>query len=400
MLLLQGSNFLVPIVLIPLLLSRIGLENYGVVSLAQSIMILLTTFGEFGYNLTGTRLVSQNRENRLFIKGLSGQILISRSFAQIVGLTLLTGAVFIIPSWRIHAFMILSSYLMVIGQAHLPVWYFQGMQRVKDLMLLNLASRVLYILLVVALIQKPEDYIWVNLLNGGAMILVSLCAWLQIWRQVGIRFKFNWHELVKSGATNSSILLSNFIGDLYRSIAMILAGFLLSPSSLGLYSVFDKVIQLVQNGFASISWSLFPRVSAMVASNRPGIKVLFRKYYLTFCLPVIICSITILLFGGDLMALASKDIFVSAVRPFQPGLALVPLLFFIGVPPSISLMAFDLKASLLLFNLSSLIIHSVFSILFIPEFGIQGILISFTCSQIFPILYAVIELKRKGIQLV
>ncbi len=400
MLLLQGSNFLVPIILIPLLLSRIGLENYGVVSLAQSIMFLLTTFGEFGFNLTGTRLVSQNSGNQPFIRALSGQILITRSLAQIVGFMLLFVSVFAIPGWRVHGFLILSSYLMVVGQAHLPVWYFQGIQRVKELMLLNLASRLLYILLVVVLIQKPEDYVFVNLLNGGAMILVSLYAWFQIWRQVGFRFEFNWHQLLKSGAANSSILLSNFIGDLYRSIAMILAGFLLSPSSLGLYSVFDKVIQLVQNGFASISWGLFPRVSAMVASNQPGIKVVFRKYYLTFCFPVIICSIIILLFGGDVMALASKNISALVVRPFQLGLAIVPLLFFIGVPPSISLMSFNLKTSLLLFNLSSLIIHSVLCFLFIPELGIQGILISFVCSQIFPILYAFFELNRKGIRLI
>lgn len=400
MLLLQGSNFLVPIILIPLLLSRIGLENYGLVSLAQSIMFLFTTVGEFGFNLTGTRLVSQNHENTAFIRRLAGQVFIIRSLVQIGGFILLGVVVFAIPGWRLHSFLILSSYLLVIGQAHLPVWYFQGIQRMSWLMWLNVASRLIYILLVVALIQKPEDYLLVNILNGGAMILVSLFAWIKIWRQVGISFEFNWSRLSKVGTSNGSILLSNLVGDLYRSIPMITAGFLLSASSLGLYSVIDKVIQLIQNGFASISRALFPRISALVASNPSGINDVFRKYYMVFFLPVAISFLVLFFFGGDLMVLASKDILATAVRPFQLGLAMVPLLFFIGVPPSVSLVAFNLKTSLLLFNLSSLIIHTGLSFLLIPEFGIQGILFSFSCSQIFPILYAFFELNRKGIRLI
>ena len=58
---LQFTNYLVPIIVIPILLNRIGLEKYGIISLAQGIMNILVAITDYGLNLTGTRLISQSK---------------------------------------------------------------------------------------------------------------------------------------------------------------------------------------------------------------------------------------------------------------------------------------------------------------------------------------------------
>ena len=58
----QGTNFLLPIIVIPFVISRIGTDGFGAVSVVQVIMMFFTNVSDYGFNLTATRDVSINRE--------------------------------------------------------------------------------------------------------------------------------------------------------------------------------------------------------------------------------------------------------------------------------------------------------------------------------------------------
>lgn len=401
MILLQGTNYLVPLILIPVLLSRVGLENYGLISLAQSVMFIFVTLCDFGFNLTGTRLLSQNVDDQSYARTLATNIFLIKSVMLLVSFGILVVLVLIIPDWRVDAMLFCSSYLMVVGQAHLPVWYYLGVQKMGTLMLANFFSRIIYIILVLLIIKTPDDFLLVNVLNGGSMVLVTIVALTSLFRTTGIvRFSaINPAELWHFAKSNSPILLSNFIGDSYRSVGMIIAGFLMNSTTLGIYSVFDKVIQLIQNSFSAIYRAIFPKISNLVVNAPADIKLVYRKFYVRFSVPVVISVLGIIFFGGDLMAFASKDLTDALVSPYLYALSTVPFLFYIGLPPSVSLAAYDLKISLLLYHSLCLIIQIILALILIPFAGINGILVSFAVSQIVPTIYAFLVLSKKDVEL-
>ena len=81
---LQMTNYLVPILVIPLLLSRVGLESYGMIVLAQGIMNFAVAIADFGLNLTGTRLISLARGDLVLERSITQKILVIKVFLLLV----------------------------------------------------------------------------------------------------------------------------------------------------------------------------------------------------------------------------------------------------------------------------------------------------------------------------
>ena len=51
----QSSNVLISIISMPLLIQSIGVDQFGLVNLALSVIVLLNILVVFGYNLTAPR---------------------------------------------------------------------------------------------------------------------------------------------------------------------------------------------------------------------------------------------------------------------------------------------------------------------------------------------------------
>jgi PST family polysaccharide transporter len=49
------------LLVVPFVIIKIGIENFGLVAVAQVVMFLLSTLAEYGYGQTGSRAVAQNR---------------------------------------------------------------------------------------------------------------------------------------------------------------------------------------------------------------------------------------------------------------------------------------------------------------------------------------------------
>jgi PST family polysaccharide transporter len=51
----QGSNFLIPLIVMPFVIARIGAEGLGEIAIAQVIITFFITISDYGFNLTATR---------------------------------------------------------------------------------------------------------------------------------------------------------------------------------------------------------------------------------------------------------------------------------------------------------------------------------------------------------
>ena len=126
---LQMTNYLIPILVIPLLLSRVGLESYGMIVLAQGIMNFGVAIADFGLNLTGMRLTSLAKGDLEIQRTLTQKILVIKGFLFLVTFITLAFLVKIVSPWQSYEYLILTSYFIVIGNTLMPVWYFQGIQK-------------------------------------------------------------------------------------------------------------------------------------------------------------------------------------------------------------------------------------------------------------------------------
>ena len=69
----QFGNMILPLIVLPFLLNRLGIDNYGLVVFSQSIAAYFAVFIRFGFNTYATQQVSRFSENKsklndIFIK--------------------------------------------------------------------------------------------------------------------------------------------------------------------------------------------------------------------------------------------------------------------------------------------------------------------------------------------
>lgn len=70
---LQGANYVLPLLILPYLVRVLGAEKFGLVMFAQSFAVFLTVFVDFGFNISGTREISLARND----KAKTGEIFLS-----------------------------------------------------------------------------------------------------------------------------------------------------------------------------------------------------------------------------------------------------------------------------------------------------------------------------------
>lgn len=395
MVIMQGSNYLIPLLIIPILLSKIGLEKYGMIVLAQGIMFMLISITDFGFNMTGTRLISQNKTNRASI---ITNIFLIKVALSVCSFLILFSLIQLIDKWKINESLILLSFFMVIGQAFFPVWYFQGIQKMKFILILNSISRIAYLLGILFFITTVEDALYVNVINGVAWILAALVGW-------GYMFRFDRFSIRKPDQStlllfksNRKIFLSNISTDGYKSAGIIIAGFFFSPGMLGIYGVLEKVIQLLQNGYGAVYRAIFPAIASKVQSDLASVPSIFRKYYFNFGILTLVGVSVLLAFGAPLIAFISEELSIAQINTYIWSLSVIPLFIFIALPISVSLIAFDLKSAFLTYNFLTFSVFMVSALILMRFFSINGLLFSHIIAQGIAAIFGYVALRRHQIK--
>ena len=60
----QTVNLISPLVILPFLIIKFGIEGYGSIAFAQAISFYVSTLINFGFNVSGTKKISEFRDDK------------------------------------------------------------------------------------------------------------------------------------------------------------------------------------------------------------------------------------------------------------------------------------------------------------------------------------------------
>src|SRR5690606_41412135 len=93
--LLKGLNFLIPLITLPFLLTKLDPSTFGLIVFAESLIFYFQSFTDYGFNLSGTRYVSQNIDCTRKINQVFNEIMFSKALLSIFGFLILFVLIFI-----------------------------------------------------------------------------------------------------------------------------------------------------------------------------------------------------------------------------------------------------------------------------------------------------------------
>jgi len=75
---LQVVGFILPLLVIPYLISVLGVGKFGLVALAQAVITYFAVFTDYGFNLSATRDISINRNNNTKVSSIFNSVLTTK----------------------------------------------------------------------------------------------------------------------------------------------------------------------------------------------------------------------------------------------------------------------------------------------------------------------------------
>lgn len=175
--LMQGLGNLLGVATVALLARRLGPEAYGVLAFALGLVNYLAQMVNYGFDLSAAREASRRKG----LKGLSAlvaEVLLARSLLLAVSLAFLLLVSLSPPVGEVRALLLPLSGLLL-GQALNPYWLLLGTGRVLLGQGVDLAQRLLTLLLLFLLVGGPEDLPLAGLAIGGGALLASGIGLLQ-----------------------------------------------------------------------------------------------------------------------------------------------------------------------------------------------------------------------------
>jgi len=308
LLVLQGANYILPLLILPYLVRVLGAEKFGLVMFAQSLAIFLTVFVDFGFNISGTREISLARNN----KEKTGQIFLAIMIIKVVLIVIALGILFFIVSvfsrFSVDAEIYLLSFGVVIGQALFPVWFYQGIEKMRVVTFINILAKLIFTLLVFILIETQADYYKVPIYNSLGFIVAGLIGFIMSFKY----FKFNRpsFSLIKQLLTDSSSLfVSNFATSLYTASNVFILGLFSGNIIAGVYSSMEKLILAVKNVYVPLYQALYPWVARKDDSEKGEV---IKKITLPVFIISTLIALTILIFAKGILSIVYDDSLITS----------------------------------------------------------------------------------------
>jgi|FLOH01.1.fsa_nt_gi polysaccharide transporter, PST family len=305
---LQIANYLLPLLILPFLVRVLGTEKFGLIMFAQSLVLFLTIFVDFGFNLSGTREISLAREEKQKLSEIFTAIIIIKVGLVLIASFILFGVVNFFTRFRIDAQIYYLSFGVVIGQSIFPVWFFQGIEKMKFITFINIAAKTIFTLLVFVFIRVQSDYTLVPIFNSLGFIVSGIFGFLFCFRYVD--FKFPPLSLIRRLLLESySLYISNFAASLYTASNVFILGIFAGNTIAGVYASMEKLILAIKNIFTPLYQALYPWLSNQ--ADYIKIKTIKRIRPIIFIVSLLI-TIAILLFGKTLLLIIYNNSLISS----------------------------------------------------------------------------------------
>lgn len=378
LLLIQGANFILPLIALPYLVITLESEKYGIVMVAQSLAVFFTIVVDFGFNISATREVALIKEDKKRLSQFFWNVYLIKVFLILISFLILFFLISYIDKFKTQPLIYIYSFGLVIGQAIFPAWFFQGIEKMKMISIINVLAKVFFTFTIFFFVLKPEDYEYVPILNGLGFIISGLIGLSFCFKYITfVSPKFN--QITRIVKESFSLVISNFSVSLYTSSNTLVLGFFAGDTIAGVYASMEKLVIATKSIYVPLYQSIFPYISS---KSLKDIKNFIKKIKLPIILSGLTISFIIIIWAEQILKFIYNDnLITSYYHVFQilgtiAFLSALNMLYITLFFPAIK--AYKIRMKVLFF---SGIFHFILVLVLANFYGIYGVATSAAITE-------------------
>lgn len=254
----QGVSYLVPLLTLGIIISNLGLEVFGQYSLTMIIVACLTVVIDYGFVFTSSKDIAnahgdKNEISRIYI----GTNIIKLILLFIVFIFyVLTCNLFITDDKLRDIYLI--AYCVVLAQAFFPLWFFQGIQKMKTIALLSVMAKVVTCAMIYVFVNGKDDVELLLISQAVPMLIVSIIANLLIVKTYIIYHRPDVYYLKKMFSNGGHLFIANVSSTLLTNSTLPILALYSTPLQLGTYSAIERIFKAIYGLFSPITQAIYP----------------------------------------------------------------------------------------------------------------------------------------------
>lgn len=249
-----------PLITYPYLVRVLGAELYGIVLSAQMLASYASLIIDFGSNSVCAKHVSINRDNSGKLSEILSSILLTRTILFVLIFFVYMLVVYLIPVYREYIYLFIITYFITLNDVLFPQFFFQGIEKMKYVTIINIGVKLFFILLIFILVKSVDDILLIPLLYSVGYMLGGISSLLIVRFKLGIGFKIpTYNQAIIYVKDSSAIFATELICTVKDKLNYLFVGTLVNMNSVVLYDLAIKLNSFLTKPLNIISIVLFPR---------------------------------------------------------------------------------------------------------------------------------------------
>lgn len=312
---LRVINFLYPFFLLPLFARNLGVDNFGLWSVALTVIQYFMVISDFGFGFSATKKVSLEKDNKIEIAKLLIDVVLIRIFIFVIILFFLAMSMLFLDNKDLLLCVTILTVKIFLNAFYFN-WYFQGVEKLSSLVKFNIYSKIISIPIFYIFIKSSTDIYFACILT----VLVDAVMVYHNIKEILKEFTLNTLASTKLNITrcynNFKVgfvcFWGNFSITLYSLSTPLILSFISGHNNVGLFTIGDKFRTAFVGIFIVLCQSLYPRFCNLALNNKALFRIYFKRIIYASAFISILYSIILICFSEKIISIIFGSEYLAA----------------------------------------------------------------------------------------
>jgi polysaccharide transporter, PST family len=379
----QAISSLIQLIVIPHVIGKLGIDGFGVVAVAQVVMLMLSAFTDYSFNQSAIKEISLWRNDTTVISRIFYRVLFSKLVLCIFAFLFLFALVLIVPLFRTHALLYLMAFLYVIGQSLIVNWLFQGIEKMQFIAWLTLLARTIFLVLVFVFIEsRGDDWLFLFFMGTGN-IIAGLVSIFIARRTLHIRYiKPEADEIRRELKEGWHVTVANLSGNFCQYANIFILRIFTNDLVVGYYGIAEKLFFTMKQVLAMFSQAIYPQICQVVLDGKENLLSYLKRIYLPFLFCVLSCCFLLFVFSPQVLSFFTGIDYSYSVF-YLRMLCIAIVIICLNIPATLTLLAMDQKRKYFMIITLGMAINISFNFLLVSFFEAKGTVTAILITELF-----------------
>ncbi|VWX31634.1 Flippase [Moraxellaceae bacterium 17A] len=268
MTILQILNSFFYLLIYPYVIRVLGIEGYGQFVFAMSIATYFVFFINFGFDLLATKFVAENITMHDELEEILSIIFTSKNLLFLSSTLIFTILLITIPFLNENKTIFIISFLSSYATILFPQWFFQGLQNMRSITLIQLSIKLISLPMIFFLVQSKNDLITYTCIFTGSSLISGLIV--HFFLRFKYRLKIKIVSLTKIKIWYQASLpffYSSLAGIIKENSIPIIIGSFFGMKEVAIYDLANKLIIVPRTLLSSVNAAIYPKLITIIDNN-------------------------------------------------------------------------------------------------------------------------------------